>query len=327
MVLALSWERHAFSNRIVANGLEWGRHTLTLASFKDVMATDTVRRSSSQRAGGGCTSANLAWSTDRYAAMTSIRDAFRRRRVVHVAPVDGTSPGRRGLRWFLAEFLVVASGVLVALAVNAWWQDRIDAARERGYLQQLLADSRANLAEVDRFTRLEDEVAASADRFFRAAHLSTRAPADSLRAALVGSIFLPSLSLRTSTWDALVQSNEIRLIRNALLRDRLVDFAGRLAYAGNRLDRLTDAGFDGITLILRRVDVFELADSASRRSRGWHDLESRFAPDWYGLLDDRDFVSIVETTGRAAAGRSAVVGTLREPIRELIERLEMEVVR
>jgi hypothetical protein len=39
-VLALSAERHSFSNLIVVNGLEWGRHTLTLESFKDVMTTD-----------------------------------------------------------------------------------------------------------------------------------------------------------------------------------------------------------------------------------------------------------------------------------------------
>jgi hypothetical protein len=39
-VLALSQERHTFSNLIVVNGLEWGRHTLTLESFKEVMTTD-----------------------------------------------------------------------------------------------------------------------------------------------------------------------------------------------------------------------------------------------------------------------------------------------
>jgi hypothetical protein len=39
-VLALSEERHTFSNLIVVNGLEWSRHTLRLESFKDVMATD-----------------------------------------------------------------------------------------------------------------------------------------------------------------------------------------------------------------------------------------------------------------------------------------------
>ncbi|PAP75067.1 hypothetical protein [Rubrivirga marina] len=37
---------------------------------------------------------------------------------------------RRGARWFGAEFLVVVTGVLVALAVGAWWQGCQDAARE-----------------------------------------------------------------------------------------------------------------------------------------------------------------------------------------------------
>jgi hypothetical protein len=39
-VLALSAERHAFANLIVINGLDWGHHTLTLESFKGVMAAD-----------------------------------------------------------------------------------------------------------------------------------------------------------------------------------------------------------------------------------------------------------------------------------------------
>ncbi len=33
----------------------------------------------------------------------------------------------RGLRWFAAEFAVVVSGVLVALALQAWYQSRQDA--------------------------------------------------------------------------------------------------------------------------------------------------------------------------------------------------------
>jgi hypothetical protein len=39
-VLAFTPERHAFANLIVANGLDWGRHTLTLESFKGVMSAD-----------------------------------------------------------------------------------------------------------------------------------------------------------------------------------------------------------------------------------------------------------------------------------------------
>jgi hypothetical protein len=39
-VLALSGERHGFANLIVINGLDWGRHTLMLESFKGVMTAD-----------------------------------------------------------------------------------------------------------------------------------------------------------------------------------------------------------------------------------------------------------------------------------------------
>jgi hypothetical protein len=39
-VLALSADRHAFANLIVVNGLDWGRHDLTIESFKGVMMAD-----------------------------------------------------------------------------------------------------------------------------------------------------------------------------------------------------------------------------------------------------------------------------------------------
>jgi hypothetical protein len=39
-VLALTGERHGFANLIIINGLEWGRHTLVLESFKGVMTAD-----------------------------------------------------------------------------------------------------------------------------------------------------------------------------------------------------------------------------------------------------------------------------------------------
>jgi hypothetical protein len=39
-VLALSGDRHAFANLIVINDLDWGRHDLTIESFKGVMLAD-----------------------------------------------------------------------------------------------------------------------------------------------------------------------------------------------------------------------------------------------------------------------------------------------
>lgn len=43
-------------------------------------------------------------------------------------------------RWLAAEIVVVVAGVLIALALDAWWQDRQAEAQERVYLHQLAAD-------------------------------------------------------------------------------------------------------------------------------------------------------------------------------------------
>lgn len=59
---------------------------------------------------------------------------------------------RPGLRWFAAEFLVVVSGVLVALALNAWWSGQQSAAQEEVYLLQLAEE----LAQAE--TRFERSV-------------------------------------------------------------------------------------------------------------------------------------------------------------------------
>lgn len=263
--------------------------------------------------------------------------AFRRKRMAapwDAAASDGAAgpvrPRTRdrhgGARWFAAEFLVVVTGVLVALALNAWWQGRTDVAREQAYLRQLLEDFRANEQEIELFTRRELEVSASADRFYRAAHLPL-APADSLRRWLEGSLYLPRLRLRMATWEALIQSGEIRLIRSDGLRNRLIEFAGAMDNVEGRVEKLTHIGFDEIRSVYRWVDPYEFADESGRDARGWDDLESRFPPAWEDLLADLEFVSVVYTTGLAAWGRSLEVGSLLEPIRDIMGLLEEELPR
>jgi hypothetical protein len=48
----------------------------------------------------------------------------------------------------VAEFLVIVVGVLVALGVDQWVQDRQDRALEAEYLERLLADVRYDLDEL-----------------------------------------------------------------------------------------------------------------------------------------------------------------------------------
>lgn len=54
------------------------------------------------------------------------------------------SVNRNKVRKAAAEFLLIVTGVLTALTVDAWWQGRLDNERERQYLEQIEADVRSN---------------------------------------------------------------------------------------------------------------------------------------------------------------------------------------
>lgn len=69
--------------------------------------------------------------------------------VASPTPSPGRWDWRPRLRWFAAEFLVVVAGILVALALNAWWQGQ----------QQIREEQRLLVALLDEFTANQDRLA------------------------------------------------------------------------------------------------------------------------------------------------------------------------
>jgi hypothetical protein len=134
------------------------------------------------------------------------------------APAVARRPWRAGLRWFLAEFVVVVAGVLTALAVSGWAEDRRDRGREQAYLQQLrtdLAASETGMQEGVDFHRQRAEAAARVlHRFWQTA--------PSVDAELVRDISLPRGSQRfrpiLGTAEALIATGDLNLVRADTLR-------------------------------------------------------------------------------------------------------------
>lgn len=227
-------------------------------------------------------------------------------------------------RWFGAEFLVVVTGVLVALALNAWWQGRSDAARERAWLTQLLEDFRANEQEISAVVKQNREIGAWGYRVYRAAHGPyARANPDSLRHWLGNAMVVATPRFRTATWDALIHSGEISLVRDAVVRSHLISFASDLAHASLHHDNLTTASMDHIALIYRRIDPYEIYGD-NLRAQGWEELESRFPVQWSALLADEEFVGILYTTATAAEGRARVLEHLQPSVTAVIRLLELK---
>ena len=146
------------------------------------------------------------------------------------------------LRWFASEFLVVVSGVLVALALNAWWAGRVTDARERVVLEDLYADFLTNRAELQRVQHAHADHQRRFVQFEALTEAEAAAlPPDSAR-ALYASLLQPDTfdPVRGST-DALVASGDLGILRDPALRSDLTAFLGLVDDAREEQDVLVDA--------------------------------------------------------------------------------------
>jgi hypothetical protein len=176
----------------------------------------------------------------------------------------------RNARWFLAEFMVVLTGVLVALALNAWWGERQNRQLERAYLLQLHEDLAASEADL---SMIADEMMTRALHSAAVGHAFWD-PSSTSAEDLMVSLGAPLSANRTrpvlGTAQALVATGDLRLIRSDRLRSELMSY---LEWSQARIDNI--ARFDetyyrpGVALISERFDptaLRRLAGNATGRN-------------------------------------------------------------
>jgi len=154
--------------------------------------------------------------------------------------------GRR-LRWFGAEFLVVVSGVLVAVALNAWYQGRRDAATEATYLALLSRDvehTMADLREAAAWERSQELNGLMAYRAFSSRRAGPEP--DSVRVALTNLLVRRTATLSKATYEDLLSTGSLGLIGNRALRDRIVRFYDASTTLTDILNRNNTAFVDGL---------------------------------------------------------------------------------
>lgn len=128
------------------------------------------------------------------------------------------------LRWFLAEFLVVVAGILVALALSSWAQGRADITREQSYLRQLLADLTTNERDLAEAVEFFDQRAGASARVLHRFWQDTPAADE----AFVEDLSLPRTTRRfrpvLGTAEALISSGDLNLIRSDAVRAAILDY-------------------------------------------------------------------------------------------------------
>jgi hypothetical protein len=140
-------------------------------------------------------------------------------------PIGRLSRDLRELRWgqVFVELVLLIAGILIALAVNGWIEDRRDAQTERQYLEGIVRDLDRDLVILKEFGEYHERQTADGIMAYRALRSEPDVKdKEGVAQALSRLMSRRTLRLSHPTYSNLVGSGNIRLMRNAELRDRIV---------------------------------------------------------------------------------------------------------
>ena len=226
---------------------------------------------------------------------------------------EATAPDRRLGPRLAAEFAVIFVGVLVALGVDAGREARQERVREAAYLGQLASDLSATAEALAEAIAVDERALESAALAIRGLGSPLLPPPDSLRvwvAAATNSSasFHPTMG----TVRALVEGGELRLVRDARVRQALLDYHG---------------GVEGALRIIDAVDphmwrtVERLGAMLSWAALLEPDQTPRLANDWTSLADDRAFHGALYDLRLSASNRLFALRSLRTGLESLRDAL------
>jgi len=140
----------------------------------------------------------------------------------------------------LAEFLMVVTGIIVALGIDNWRQDREELAIAKEHLRDVAAEIRGNIGTLERvaepleYKRQALEIVL---RFLSDPEANKVQP-DKLLQAFAAAAASAVPWLRDSQFQALAQSGHLRLLRDPELADRLGDIYAAPGVLYSQVDAL-----------------------------------------------------------------------------------------
>jgi hypothetical protein len=207
-----------------------------------------------------------------------------------------------------AEFAVIVGGVLIALAVDAWWERQQEQKQAEEYLQQLLVDFRQTERRLQGTIAGDNEKLEAVNRVLNSAKRGPLPPADSLELPTGYNQFEPL----TGTLTALVQGGDLRLIGNDSLRFALIGFSALMDATESILRHME-------TMIWHSTERVILGRARHSRSGSrWGQV------DVAGALNDPDIISALEVQAVSSRIRLFNLGRLEKPTARIIARLEAE---
>ena len=165
------------------------------------------------------------------------------------------TPARRRM---VVDGAVIVGSILLAFAIDAWWDGRKDDARGEVYLAMLAADVRQTLQNNATFGGRADSIDWAGARLVRAYYEAEPAPPDSIRQWFIRALAYWVVQPTLGTGEALVGTGDLRLIKDDSVRALLPTYINVMnAFDGFEQERSDDFR-SSLDELRRHVDIDQL---------------------------------------------------------------------
>ena len=228
-----------------------------------------------------------------------------------------TQPGWKSA---FRELAIIVVGVLLALGVQAKWEERGDRKREREYLDQLRSDAAVNLQLMTaEGTRVSAALRGTLE-LYRLLRSNVEPPGRDSIATLMGSGLI-TLQLRTGVLDALIRTGDINLIANDTLRARLIAHDAELKRFSELMRLLED-------IVARTSDIRSTAFERHSGSNEPNVADALGAtPDFRGLRGDVEYRGSVRRRAEIQNIYARSLAARRSAVSDMLESLDSELRR
>jgi hypothetical protein len=186
------------------------------------------------------------------------------------------------------EATAIVASILLAFAIDAWWDERELREQEIAQLYALHADFTENVKRLQDVIDWQEVVVASQTRLLGIIHGHQDMPnEEALKKLVTDSFMFYRLEEVLGAYQALVSSGDLRMIRDRKLRAAIAEFAGTLGDGyedeelGLRLRVRLLSEMSSSTEILAVLEPSFRADGSLP--------DSAYDPDFNALLDNRDY--------------------------------------
>jgi hypothetical protein len=237
------------------------------------------------------------------------------------------------LLYAIGEIILVVIGILIALSINNWNENRKERIEERALLMQLQSEFKSNLKQLDEKIAIRNEMISSSFKLLAYIDQPTKVNSDSLISYIVPTILEPTFD---PIINDIISSGRIQLLKNAQLKELLSRWTSEIVQVTEeevswRIYKNMNKSFYGDYLSSRTyfnrywqnntMELFYLDKGTEVK----FDLKnSKFPSSLTKLLEDPKFESYVASCASFSKIANIQSVSLRKRIVEILQLIEKE---